>query len=46
MLTKNRVDTLLMSLRVQFPSGQQVYNSVIGSIAYKNGNVNISGKKI
>jgi len=42
---KKRADTLLMSLGVQFPSDQQVYGS-IGSITYKDGKVNISGKKI
>ncbi|MGN1016237.1 MAG: hypothetical protein ACI4PL_04515 [Faecousia sp.] len=43
---KNRVDTLLMPLRVQFPSGQQAYDSATGSISYNGENVNINGKKI
>lgn len=43
---KNRVDTLLMSLGVQFPSEQQAYNSAYGSITYSGKNVNIPGKRI
>ena len=43
---KDRADTLLMPLGVQFPSGQQAYDSTFGSITYKDGKVNISGKKI
>ena len=39
---KSRVDTLLMSLRVQFPSGQQAYDSATGSISYNGENVNIT----
>ena len=43
---KKRAETLLMSLRVQFPSDQQAYDSLYGSISYEGKNVNISGKKI
>lgn len=43
---KKRAETLLMSLRVQFPSDQQAYDSLHGNISYEGKNVNISGKKI
>ena len=43
---KDRADTLMMSLGVQFPSDQQAYDSTYGSIAYSDGKVNIKGKKI
>ena len=43
---KKRAETLLMSLRVQFPSDQQAYDSLYGSISHEGKNVNISGKKI
>lgn len=39
---KNRTNTLLMSIRVQFPSDQQVSGS-IGTITYSDGKVNIEG---
>jgi hypothetical protein len=35
-----------MSLRVQFPSDQQAYDSLHGSISYEGKNVNISRKRI
>ena len=34
---KKQSHTLLMSLRVQFPAGQQAYDSAMDSIAYKLG---------
>ena len=40
---KNRANTWLMSLRVQFPSNQSVYGSAIGSISYTKNGVNIKG---
>lgn len=42
---KKRTDTWLKSLRVQFPSHQLTYGS-IGSIAYADGKVNISGVRL
>lgn len=41
---KEKADTLLMPLRVQFPSGQEAYGSSIGKITYEDGKVNITGK--
>ena len=40
---KNRADTWLKSLRVQFPSYQSVYGSAIGIITYTKNGVNIQG---
>ena len=42
---KNRANTWLMQLRVQFPSGQPPYGS-IGNIAYAKDGVKITGKKL
>lgn len=42
---KNRADTWLMQLRVQFPSRQPPYGS-IGNIAYAEDGVKITGKKL
>lgn len=42
---KNRANTWLMQLRVQFPSGQPPYGS-IGNIAYSKDGVKITGKKL
>ena len=42
---KNRANTWLMQLRVQFPSGQPPYGS-IGNIAYAEDGVKITGKKL
>ena len=42
---KNRADTWLMQLRVQFPSRQPSYGS-IGTITYENGKVKIAGKTL
>lgn len=39
---KNRTNTWLMQLRVQFPSGQPAYGP-IGTITYHDGEVKISG---
>lgn len=42
---KNRANSWLMQLRVQFPSGQPPYGS-IGNIAYAEDGVKITGKKL
>ena len=42
---KNRANSWLMQLRVQFPSGQPPYGS-IGNIAYAKDGVKITGKKL
>ena len=43
---KHSADSLSKSLGVQFPSDQQAYDSIYGSIAYFGEKVNIAGKKL